>query len=337
MLLIGSSAAKEWYPDMREPADTNLWVSRSEAAEQLPLLGIVDVERVTRHRLSKILLLDGTPATIEMYDEGGAEEALVRQNDAIIQVDIHDARIDVADPVTLACIKRSQLYFPTKGWKKHMGDYHVQKARLCCGNADAYERLEGVRQSFSKQMEQRFGSFFNGATKSLRMKNEEFFGNYEKSTVRLFEHDDLHEATKYYERPLYEMMKDDVSLAYVPKKNFLRLSYQDQLRVVREEAYAIALERVVLPCREFGRPYDEHDAFQFALRRICTNLTRGWFRDAAIEAYPDILVYDTDYIRRFDDAVASGAITRKRQAWSDEERSQMEHYFRTYRDEWEYV
>ncbi len=66
-----------------------------------------------------------------------------------------------------------------------------------------------------------------------------------------------------------------------------------------EECYTIALERHILPTMhgdKIGLGYQE--AFKWALMRVCTNLTSGWFRQYAIDNYYTVLNnYNKEYYK----------------------------------------
>ena len=143
---------------------------------------------------------------------------------------------------------------------------------------------------------------------SMRAPNEAFFGEFKHDDIRLFEHDDLHRTTCYYDEPLYLKAKDDRSLAIIPRHSFERMSHLDRSRLVREECHAIALERVVIPARELHIPCNPAHAYLYALHRICTDLATGWFREFAVETFDELASADTDFAGRFDHAVASGAV-----------------------------
>jgi len=47
---------------------------------------------------------------------------------------------------------------------------------------------------------------------------------------------------------------------------------------------ALALERFLVP----GIVTDEHAAYAEALCKVCTSLTKGWFRDFAVQSWPKV-------------------------------------------------
>jgi len=84
------------------------------------------------------------------------------------------------------------------------------------------------------------------------------------------------------------------------KELFEQASEQVQLNCVREEAMSIALERYLLPeayerrlknlalsqSAEKKNLVHVADCYDRALYRVCTTLTKGWFREFAIDAWP---------------------------------------------------
>src|SRR5690606_24333269 len=122
--------------------------------------------------------------------------------------------------------------------------------------------------------------------------NEEFFRN-RLAHPRYFEHDDLHEIVKYGNQPIYATLKTDPQKALISKTLFDKCSMDIKLKCVREEAMAIALERFIIP----GFVHDSQIAYSMALRKVCTTLTKGWFRDCAIDHYPELQTVDKDLLK----------------------------------------
>ena len=73
---------------------------------------------------------------------------------------------------------------------------------------------------------------------------------------------------------------------------FQQIDYQTQLNCVKEEAMVIALERYLIPNISSNQVTSYHSA----LTRICTYLTKGWFRQFAIDNYPRLLNFDKDLL-----------------------------------------
>jgi hypothetical protein len=307
MLLVGSKAVNFWFPNGRRSADWNVWMTSKEFNVWLDVCSPDPLPSSSVPTARHFLLQDGQSITIEVADERPSCGLFLEANAASPQVQIPGGgQSHVARPSTLMLAKRSHLHFPIE-WEKHMADYHQLKAAVPDRDISPIER-----EAYSMRLNEHRAIFGQQADHpTLRITNKEFFASCKYSFLRLFEHDDLHLATAYYDAPLYYQLKEDKGLAHIPSRRFDALSGDDKVRMVREEAYAIALERVVIPSIELGSEYDANAAFGYALKRLCTDLTKGWFRDFAIDHYPDIRHYDKDYVRAFVDAVTTHRICRK--------------------------
>jgi hypothetical protein len=309
LLLIGARAVQHWFgANARSTIAWDFW-SRADVLESWRRhcgADPVGREAMRGGRTRYDFVLAGEPVRVEVGPDGGSEELFI---DAECAGPPSGAgpipQAVVASPASLALIKRSHLYDPAE-WHKHVADYHFLKARLDATSTSRAQRAAGDR----RLAEWRAQHPEDKGSGSMRIPNAQFFANTRAALIRAYEHDDVHRATCYGEVPLYQKLKDDPSLAYVSGHRFQRLSHVDRVRLVREETYAIALERVVIPSIELDRPWNAERAFQHALRRICTNLTTGWFRDFAIENYPEVCRYDTDFVGRFHDALSRGKVAR---------------------------
>lgn len=131
---------------------------------------------------------------------------------------------------------------------------------------------------------------------NLNKKNEEFFT---KTVDRKYDHDDLHRATCYYDRPIYERCKRDLSMARIERDLFEALSPTDQVRMAQEEAFAIALERFVIPCS-----FSPAKSYHLALKKLVTSLSKGWFTKFVITHWNDVKKLEYDYVGEFKRRIA---------------------------------
>lgn len=134
----------------------------------------------------------------------------------------------------------------------------------------------------------------NAKTPKLNMTNSEFFSDKHYKVKYYVVHDDIHEAVKHLDRPIYEMMKNDLEMAMCSEKLWNVLTYNQQLMCVLEESYVIAFERYIL-----RGDNDYFKAFKSALERVCTTLTSGWFREFALHNYnAAIKAYDGSFVNK---------------------------------------
>ena len=186
---------------------------------------------------------------------------------------INDEPIHLCSLEGLAVIKRSHLaldYF----WNKHIGQYHkFLKSHFRMEHWDLMKAREKITLQNAKQRHP-----------SLMMTNDRFL-NHDYVTKK-YDHDWLHEQVAFYERPLYERLKyeDKFHLAWCEQELFEQLSHQEKLECVVEEVMVIALERFLIP----GIEKVPGVAFQKSLRKVCTTLCSGWFRDFAIDNWEQL-------------------------------------------------
>jgi hypothetical protein len=213
----------------------------------------------------------------------------------------------VASIEMLEVIKCSHIYWPFY-FPKHIADLHTLRALLPSASpsvnlgirADKTKpltpparsaELEGLLTTRTLETEAFRGT--PGAHINLNVSNEDFLGRDDDLFVtRHVPHDDVHHLVKYGETPIYDQMKTDKSKAMISRSLFEQAPYQTQLHCVKEEAMVIALERYLLP----KYALDSTSAYKSALIRICTTLTKGWFRLFAVDNFPRLAVCDKNLL-----------------------------------------
>jgi hypothetical protein len=201
----------------------------------------------------------------------------------------------------LYSLKRSHRFEPRQ-WEKHIRDYHFIKPFV--DNGDKLFEITEMRMKEYKQHH----------TPNLNKSVNEFFND--DVSNHTFVHDDIHLIMAHRERPMYEYMRVDPTKVKCSREKFIELTYEDRVKSVLEEGYVIALERGIIPMLYEGKKLaDSESALQWAIMRICTTLTGGWFRDFAVENYPTIwAVRNKDYVIKFLEAVDNGKIKRIQEA-----------------------
>lgn len=291
MLLIGSKALKHWISTSRPGFDFDFIATQAEFDDLLNK----NSSNITHHKSNydgakHALRISGSPVEVELSAPGGSNLMLMALNTGPTS-SAFGCDVQIADPAVLLVIKKSHLNLPINWWK-HILDYHKLKA-LNPVMTDAHNEAWKLRRIES---ETRWGKM---PKPNLKMSNEEFFGKSQKVVNRTFVHDDLHFSTCFYERPLYERLKIDQSLAWCEKHLFEALSHEDKIKAVQEEAFSIALERKVIPAMNEGRNFSPELAFRFAVERIGTTLTSGWFREFTQENAIEIVNHKVDYVGKF--------------------------------------
>jgi hypothetical protein len=206
----------------------------------------------------------------------------------VIETPLGSAKLP--SPVGLMLLKRSHLHRPI-GFEKHIRDYHELVA-YCSQfeKGDNYYRLLKLRTKATK-------SLYGDKVPSLKKSKSEFFDDY---VTKIYEHDDIHAATCYGIRPIYKELQSDDGTVWCSRAKWEALPHEDRIRCIREEAFVIALERFVIPQIALDKKHmPAKMAFNKAVFRICTTLTSGWFRNFAIENWPEITNCNYDFLGKF--------------------------------------
>lgn len=248
-LLIGSRALEYWSPDFRcKPnADWDI-ISLREIKD--------DIKRIEWHPFD----------TVGNYDmEQYASEQFI---------DIAGQRVHVVNPIGLAIIKRSHLWRDLS-FQKHITHYHkhLAKHRLMFNAFDEYMLRNRIALTMTA---------YPQGHPSLKKTVKDFFDDY---VEKKYNHDYLHELVAYHDKPLYTQLQRNPSSAWCDKDLWDKLSNDDKMKCVAEEAQVIAIERFLVPS---NWNYAPRHAYLKALDKVCTTLCSGWFRDFAIDNYPEI-------------------------------------------------
>lgn len=135
----------------------------------------------------------------------------------------------------------------------------------------------------------------------LNVKKNEFFVD---NVPYKYDHDSIHRAVAIADKPAYLYYQADNSEVLCSKNKFFDCTEETRFNGVIEEAYVLALERAVIP-----HGADPYNAFRTAMRKICTSVTSGWFREYAWENYDRCIErYDPDYVLKFNTALERGVI-----------------------------
>ncbi|CAB4426208.1 unnamed protein product [Rhizophagus irregularis] len=203
----------------------------------------------------------------------------------------------VAPLKILEALKTSQIYWPAD-FHKNISDLHLLRdynkdkvsiiQPLCSPQRD--ELIELILETRIKETEIIQGK--PGVHINLNMSNDDFLENEDNLFVqKCIPREDLHELVKYGDHPIYQGLRDGQSKA-LKKSLFEKLDYQTKINCIKEEAMVIALERYLIPMIS----KDQENSYKLALVRICTTLTKVWFRQFAIDNYPQLSNLDKDLL-----------------------------------------
>jgi hypothetical protein len=300
MLIVGSKALKHHYPTFpRSVNDIDLIGFKKDAQILIKLLDPLTIKE-TQHTI----LLKNISNKTHVYDTDNVEILLADNSESLKSYLEYDKDNIYASKEVLYSLKKSHIHFPIK-FRKHIHDYCFLNEEL-----DGFDKLESITKINYKETELRVGKL---KTPSLNVSVDEFFGQSKDYVKPLFVHDDVHRVMAHYDKPLYEKMVVEKTNAFCDKDIWRIFPFEDKCKCVLEEAYVIALERKILPMLfRGGKFFLSDEAFDWALMRICTNLTSGWFREFATNNYFIIkMLYKKNYVEKFLTEYENGNITRQ--------------------------
>jgi len=251
-MLVGSRAIAYWNPDFKIRLNSDWDIIGTPESEGFfrSRFSIPDNERIEWHSLNHL-----------------------NNRDMIL---IFETRSHVCSPYGLAIIYRSHLHRDWN-WDAHITKYHkfilpLLKSDLHLTDPILLERIRLTKEAYPQ------------GNPNLNQSNEMFFDD---PVEKVYDHDFLHELYAYEDRPMFEKLKHkgEEGQAWCAKDLWQQLSQLQKLQCVAEESYVIATERFMVPN---GWNYPTKKAFYFALKKVCTTLTSGWFRDFAIDNFPQV-------------------------------------------------
>ena len=188
-----------------------------------------------------------------------------------------------ATPDELITIKASHAYWDLRNgsWNKHMNDLLFLKERGARIDPQLHDMLYEV-------WERRYGA----KEVNLTQEAADFFRD---AVRRVYDHDSIHDSVAYGDRPLYESVLKDGASVQVDMMKVRAMDFHDQVRLYREEIYATALERKVIPSDYTCSP---RAAYAWALRRTITSLTKGWSARFIVTNFDVFHRPDMDYVAR---------------------------------------
>lgn len=168
---------------------------------------------------------------------------------------------EYATPSELYTLKISHAFWEINGprsWDKHASDIVFLSRKGVVFHRGLYDIVLPIwKERYRRNptsLEQGKGVFFADAV------------------TRKYDHDSVHESIAYGARPLYESILREGSEVAVDNAKFWAMDLETQLKLVREEVYATALERILIPNNYKGSP---SAAYHWALRRTATSLFKG--------------------------------------------------------------
>lgn len=188
-----------------------------------------------------------------------------------------------ATPNELYTIKvaHSHWELPNGSWRKHMFDLQWLKARGATLDMDLYRLLVKVWEDV------------HGAKKMNMQRSKDAF--FTDAVVRIYDHDSIHWSVAYGDEPLYVQFLKPGAEVDMDMEKLKAAPRSVQIALFREEVYATALERLLIP-NDYR--FSPGHAYLWALRRTITSLTRGWSSRFMIENYDRFREVIPGYVNR---------------------------------------
>lgn len=276
MLLVGSHALNHWFPGSRVARDVDYICTIDEYNAWIRKnKGTLKGFWPTSEKNMVAFAKDGSIYEFEIaWPDSTAENIL---------------KGEVADPNTLLLLKTSHRY------RKNSPHFHKTR------NDILFLRSKGAKITDRKLLKLREKETYTNLSPKLNQNKEGFFTD---SIQYTYDHDTIHEAVKLEEVPAYTRFKDGE--VWCSKKLWDKQTELHQLHAVVEESMVLAIERSLVPFPGGKTPFE---AFTFALEKVCTSITSGWFREFAWENYDKaIALYDRTYYNRFLEALRNGKV-----------------------------
>lgn len=286
-VLIGSGALRNRIPRFPRQGDYDIVLTKEEFDNWS-----INKSNITNN--GNKIRIEGLDKPIECEFEDLESNKFILNRTYDKSVTIFGLDCYIADLNVLLALKHSHRYY-SNNWHKNIRDYSFLKS--VASLTPELLQFSDLRQS------EKNGQPFS---RSLNVYNDDFFEKSQGQVKRKYIHDDLHYATCYYDEPLWMKCKQDIQKAAVDERLFNLLDYSDRVKMVQEEGFVIALERKIIPYLD--KEIDAKSAFMWAIMRIGTNLTSGWFRDFTIDNYVNVVKYNYDYVGKFKKALTNGKI-----------------------------
>lgn len=305
MLVIGSAALAVAGLTDKVPNDLDVIIWKEEMEDVIKTfapteVNVLDDRRVVlhgcRHSLSPLLTTVHPIVELEIAWPGSSAEKILLAH----KMDDYWGFWVFMKPVDCYWLKMSHRY------KKNTP--HFEKTRNDVLNLRKFNEGPGLllRPSWYDLREEETYSYKHPNLQAGQTKDKFFSGDGVKY---YYDHDWIHTVVaRMYgsEVPAYTLyLKSGESVA-CDRKLFESLPRSERIRGVCEEATVLALERSIIPSRmdeewiAKGISPVPDTIWKYALQKVCTSITSGWFREFAWEHYDECLAaQNKDYVNIF--------------------------------------
>lgn len=292
MILIGSRALALRAPHLlrRKPVDFDWICTREEYDGWLrDHSHKVNPKKIYAEGKNKQIVEGDTNCEFEIVEPGSSSERLAN----IAREDGVDTAFGLVPSLDmLFTLKASHRYLKNSPhfWKT-AEDYHTMKR--------AGARIRDVALLKMREKET-----YTYAHPKLNQTKSQFFAD--DGIQYVYDHDDIHKSITRLPEPAYRYYMKDGAQVECSKEKFFALPESIRLAGVVEEAAVLAVERSLVPHPGAKTP---KQAWLYALMKVCSSITSGWFREYGYENLPEIVkLYPEGYWEKFENDVRAGKV-----------------------------
>ncbi len=297
MILIGSRALMLRAPQLlvKAPLDFDFVCSQSEYETWIKESSHkVNPTKIYPLNGGKKMVVEGSSiCEFEIIQKGESSELL----EEIVKSDKNSIETPfglIPSLDMLFTIKTSHRYLRNSPhfWKTLIG-WHMMK--------DAGAKVRPEYEAFLKLREKETYWYKHP---SLNQKKDSFFAD--DNITYVWDHDTIHESVAIYDRPAYTYYLKDGEQVQCDKNKFFSIDEKYRIAGVIEEACVLAIERSLVPHPGVWSP---EYAWKFALSKVLSSITSGWFRQYGYENAIEILKkYPAGYWEKFQKDIESGLV-----------------------------
>lgn len=297
MIIVGSRALALRAPSLlhRKPNDFDFVCTKEEFNSWMDKNGHKVNPKKVYPEKNKMIVEGDSNCEFELIEKDSSSEML----EQLVKTD-HDTFETsfglVPSLDMLFTIKSSHKYLKNSPhfWKTLL-DYHVMKMAGAT-----------VRNEYRDFLKVREKETYTYTHPKLNTNKDNFFAD--DSIKYVYDHDTIHQSVARFDKPAYLYYMKDGAEVQCDKNKFFACSKEIQLAGVVEEAAVLAIERSLVPHPGTWTP---KFAWKFALSKVCSSITSGWFREFAYENALQILkLYPEGYWEKFQKDVESGLVKR---------------------------
>ena len=315
MLVIGSAALAVAGLGSKVPNDLDVIVWKEEIPDVVKTfrptkIDVLDERRIVLHgcrdSISSLLKTQQPIVELEIAWPGSSAEKILLAH----RMDDYWGFWVFMKPVDCYWLKMSHRY------KKNTPHFEKTRNDIINLRRELYHSVPpawNIQPDWYKKREEETYSYNHPYLQAGHTKDKFFNGDGVKY---YYDHDWIHTVVaKMYgsSRPAYELYLKDGETVACDRRKFDELPYAEKLRGVCEEATVVALERSIIPSRRDeewvarGVVVDPQVIWKYALQKVCTSITSGWFREFAWENYDAALDnYNKNYAEIFWGEVPGG-------------------------------